>query len=141
MRHTSRTAAMVAVALLSLAGWSPPSESADRRDWAEITKQLDQIPSATGKTISARLKACRIKVQQQYSWIVTADTDMPRLDALAGDVVLSVIFSAPPPPGDPPTQTEDLHAQWIVRNGNPIPMNGWARNLQLSLPPLMWMNC
>lgn len=73
-----------------------------------------------------------------------AGSDLPT-GARKGDIMVDLYFDVPTLPGDDRDSTyRDLRAGWYLRDGVPIPVNGWAKNLQDKRPPIggpAWMNC
>jgi hypothetical protein len=130
------------IALLVLA--SLPAAANDRDDWQKLLAALTKIPSADGGTVLSRIRSCGLKIHKSASWSGTEPIAVSQLGARAGDLVVQIVFDAPPLPGDDPTLYHDLSALWIVRNGKPLPEGGWADWLQNKPPPIgsiSWMNC
>lgn len=113
----------------------------------EIRRALAAIPTVTGRNVLQRMKLCGITFADG-SWIEKQTAAIPQIGSRVGDTILEVYINIPPMPGDDRPEAKviynGLFAQWIIRNGKPIPISGWAKTLQQAPIPIRserWMNC
>jgi len=110
----------------------------------QVVAALRNIPSTGGRSVFERIRACKIRIQPDASWIEKNTRGIPNQQILPDDMLLQLVIDVPTLPGDNPVLYHDLTARWIIRKGKAIPTSGWADQLQNKNPPIgstAWMNC
>lgn len=117
---------------------------ATKSEWALIVKELGHAQTPAGISVLERMHDCGIRIQRDTSWAEVATNDTPTVKAKKGDVIVQIVFDAPPLPDDSPGVYKSLNAIWVASGGTITPRNGWAEQLQNKPPPIgsaSWMNC
>jgi hypothetical protein len=90
------------------------------------------------------MQECEIRIHRDLSWAEIATSAKQTIDAKKGDLIVQLIFDAPPVPDDNPAVYKDLSAIWVISKGFVRPVSGWVDQLQHKPPPIsspLWMNC
>ena len=130
--------AIAIAAAASFALVSTQALATQNHDWKTVSKALDDIPSASGKSVAKRLVACGITVQKDKSWVDATSVPLPQYGAKAGQTVLLIVMDVPPQNNDASTARHNLSAIWVITNGTAAPLSSWATWIQAHPVPLGW---
>jgi hypothetical protein len=117
-----------------------PSGAAPIKDWKQISKIIDGIPTAANVSLKKRMANCKMEIHRDTSWIETRNVAWPEYSAKPGETVLKLVFDIPPVPpqagfkANPPQR--NVTAIWLISKGKPNPISTWANALQNTPVPL-----
>jgi hypothetical protein len=132
-RSAIAIAAAASFALVSTQALATPNS-----DWKAVSKALDDIPSASGKSVAKRIAACKITIQKDKSWVDATTVPLPQYGAKAGQTVLLIVMDVPAQNNDASTARHNLSAIWVITNGTAAPLSTWATWIQAHPVPLGW---
>lgn len=127
--------------LFLVAALAASATAAPVKDWKQISKTLDGIPTAAGVSLGKRMANCKIVVHKDTSWMETRNVAWPDYGAKPGDTVLHIVLDLPPAPKQPgPTAAvppqKNIVAVWVISGGKATPLSAWAQALQNRPVPL-----
>ena len=135
---------LVATIAINFLATSPVARADATNKGTKLTAALNRIRTVTGETVFTRINNCRLRLDRDASWVDVAPIANPQIGARVGDLIIQIVFDAPPIPGNDPKLYHDLGARWLVRDGKPTPNGGWADWLQNKPAPIgssSWLNC
>jgi hypothetical protein len=114
--------------------------AAPSTDWKDVSKAMKKIYTREGGSVLDRINACKIKPQQQASWIEVLTADRPEYGAKKGDTVVMVKLDFPPVPavGSYPAHPgmAGVSAMWVIGKKSISGVSTWAEQLMSKPAPL-----